>query len=246
MVIIGGRAHTIEQIHEVGALGYPYAEISLNDPDEVESSLARYLLLKEEYGISYLAHYPNEDNPFDVDVLQQRFVPRIKRLIDLSLELGIDKGTIHFWIDKRWAPPGLIDRKLPILEELVECAVDRGLDLCIENLSERYDSFARAFDAIPDLYMTLDIGHGQLLSKENTSYNFIRHYFPRIRHVHVHDNRGGTGVKDDLHLALGMGIVDYRDILSQLKEKGYSSTITMEVKPHDMPRTRDELELVFG
>ncbi|HDP24424.1 MAG TPA: sugar phosphate isomerase/epimerase [Deltaproteobacteria bacterium] len=245
MPSIGGRAHTIEQIREIGERGYPFAEISLNDPGEVEANLSQYLRLKSLYGISYLAHYPNEDNPFDVEVLKQKFVPRIKKLVDLSGALGIAKSTLHFWIDKRWAPHGLIDAKLPILAELVEYAMVHGVVLCIENLSERHDSFALAFDAIPELKMTLDIGHGQLLSKKNTSFDFIRYCFPRISHIHVHDNLGGTSVHDDLHLSLGKGIVEYRAILSSLKENGYDSTITMEVKPQDMLHTHREIEHVF-
>ena len=65
-VIIGGRAHNIEQIHEVGALGYPYAEISLLDPDPPEKEIEELMNLKEVYNMEYMAHYPNEGNPFDV------------------------------------------------------------------------------------------------------------------------------------------------------------------------------------
>jgi sugar phosphate isomerase/epimerase len=89
--------------------------------------------------------------------------------------------------------------------------------------------------------MTLDIGHGQLLSKENTSFGFIENYLPRIEHVHVHDNRGGKSPKDDIHLPLGDGIVDYRRIFSLLTEKGYESTMTMEVKLADMVKTKEAI-----
>jgi len=88
----------------------------------------------------------------------------------------------------------------------------------------------------------MDIGHGELLSSENTSFGFMEHLFPKIEHIHVHDNYGGTSVKDDLHLPLGEGIVDYPKILGILKEKGYNSTITLEVQPPDMTRSRDEVE----
>jgi sugar phosphate isomerase/epimerase len=242
MSTIGGRAHNLKQIIEVGELGYPYAEIDVNDPDEVRKQFTELVELRERYGMFYLAHYPNEDNPMDVEVLRERFVPKMKKLLDLSSDLGIEKGTIHFWIDKRWAPPGLIPKKIELLSELVAHATRNDIVLCIENLTERYDSFSVAFDAVSDLRMTLDIGHGQLLSSENTSFNFIEHRFERIAHVHVHDNKGGKTVKDDLHLALGEGIVDYPAILTQLREKGYTSTITMEVIPDDMPRTWAAME----
>jgi sugar phosphate isomerase/epimerase len=43
-------------------------------------------------------------------------------------------------------------------------------------------------------------------------------------------------------LLLGEGIVDYTAIITSLIKKGYDSTITMEVKPGDMSRTRKSLE----
>ncbi|MFY9399217.1 MAG: sugar phosphate isomerase/epimerase family protein [Desulfomonilia bacterium] len=243
--IIGGRAHSIEEVRQVCALGYPFAEVSLLDPREVETVLDELLELKRQTGISYLAHYPNEDDPFDADVLRQRFLPRLKRLLALSAELGIPKGTIHFWIDARWASPDLIERKIGLLGEIADCAGEHGVVLCLENLTERVESFQKAFDEVPALRMTLDIGHAQLLSRVNTSFGFIRDAFERIDHVHVHDNRGGTSVKDDLHLCLGEGSIDYPEIFRQLKDKGYHSTITMEVSPADMEKTHGILKTCF-
>ncbi|HBI47389.1 MAG TPA: hypothetical protein DDX93_01500 [Smithella sp.] len=242
MIIIGGRAHTIDELLEVSKLGYPFVEISLNDPATVTGWIPQLREIKDKCGVSFLAHYPNEDNPLDVNVLQNKFLPRIKTLMDLSRRLDITKATIHFWIDQRWLPVNLIPGKLELLSRIVNYGNEYGITVCIENLSERAESFGPAFEAIPDLRMTLDIGHAQLLAKQNTSFRFIEDHFSRIAHLHVHDNRGGTSVKDDLHLPLGEGIVDYTAIIKSLIEKGYDSTITMEVKPGDMSRTKKSLE----
>ena len=237
MVTIGGRAHSLEEIKQVGELGYPFAEINLDDPQTVENQLDQLLELKQQYGLYYLAHYPNEGNPSDLKNLKEVFVPKVKKLIDLSPKLGIKKGTVHFWMDKRWAKQEVIDEKIKMLGELVEHAIENGIILCLENLTARQESFRDYFKKIPELKMTMDIGHGQLLSKENTSFGFMEHVFDKIEHLHVHDNLGGTTVKDDLHLPLGEGIVDYPKIFSILKSKGYNSTITMEVKPAAMAKT---------
>ncbi|MHB8842882.1 MAG: sugar phosphate isomerase/epimerase family protein [Candidatus Aquicultor sp.] len=241
MAIIGGRAHSIEQIHQIGRLGYPYVEISLDDPDQLEQELDELLKAKNQYGIYFLAHYPNEGNPVDVTNLRDRFLPRMKRLFELSASLAITKGTFHFWLDERRLHPEVIFQKIELIAEMVNSARDRGIVLCLENLSEPYPSFVQAFNQVPDLKMTLDIGHAQLLTEENTSFGFIQNCFGWIKHIHVHDNLGGSSHKDDLHLPLGAGIVDYPRIFSLLKEKGYASTMTMEVKPFEMERTRDEI-----
>jgi sugar phosphate isomerase/epimerase len=242
MVIIGGRAYTIELIRQVAELGYPFAEYSLSEPRQVEDQFDDLMDLKDRYGIYYLAHYPNEGSPRDPDALQKNFIPKIKRLIDLSRDLGINKATLHFWMDNRWAPKELLARKIDMLSEMVAHATDRGVVLCLENLSEGLESFSPVFDAIPDLRMTLDIGHGQLLTEENTAFDFIQRRWRRIAHIHVHDNHGGSSVKDDIHLPVGDGDVDYPGILGLLKQKGYDSTITMEIKPLDMPRSKRFLE----
>ena len=245
MITIGARAHTIEELLDVSKLGYPFVEISLNDPETVTGWIPQLLEIKDKYDVSFLAHYPNEDNPLDVNVLQNKFLPRIKTLMDLSRRLDITKATIHFWIDQRWLPADLLPGKLELLSRIVDYGNEYGITVCIENLSERAESFGPAFEAIPDLRMTLDIGHAQLLAKKNTSFRFIEDHFSRIAHLHVHDNRGGTSVKDDLHLPLGEGIVDYTAIIKSLIEKRYDSTITMEVKPGDMSRTKKSLQDCF-
>ena len=241
MAIIGGRAHSLQQIREVGRLGYPFAEISLYDPEATAGQLDELLELKKRYGLFYLAHYPNEGNPVDVANLRKTFLPRMKRLFALSADLGVAKGTFHFWVDDRRIPPEVVSEKIELISEMVATAKDRGIVLGLENLSEPDRCFIPVFNRLPDLRMTLDIGHGQLLTEENTSFGFIRNCFDRITHLHVHDNLGGQSYKDDLHRPLGQGIVDYPRIFSLLKEKGYASTVTMEVKPFEMSGTKAEI-----
>jgi sugar phosphate isomerase/epimerase len=47
-----------------------------------------------------------------------------------------------------------------------------------------------------------------------------------LRHVHLHDNKGGNA---DLHLPLGTGTVDTPRYIRALKAAGYDGTITLEV-----------------
>ncbi|MRR15163.1 MAG: sugar phosphate isomerase/epimerase [Deltaproteobacteria bacterium] len=239
--IIGGRAHNLAEIQAIGQLGYSYAEISLDEPEQVEADLGQLLGLKEEYGITYLAHFPNEGNPLNLANLTGNFLPKMNRLFQLSAGLGIAKGTFHFWIDGRRIAADVVRQKIELIADLTASAKRLGIVLCLENLSETCNDFLPAFERVPDLMMTLDIGHAELLTKVNTSFGFISDCFSRIAHLHVHDNRGGTSVKDDLHLPLGEGIVDYPGILTRLQKKAYASTITMEVKIPEMAGTRDEI-----
>ena len=54
---------------------------------------------------------------------------------------------------------------------------------------------------------------------------FIRRHRSRILHVHVSDNNG----REDQHLPIGCGTVDFPRLLSQLKRAGYDGTFTLEI-----------------
>ena len=60
-------------------------------------------------------------------------------------------------------------------------------------------------DPMPELGLHLDIGHANLMVGSNTTGEILAAYGERLRHVHLHDNRGGH---EDLHLPLGAGNVD--------------------------------------
>jgi sugar phosphate isomerase/epimerase len=51
-------------------------------------------------------------------------------------------------------------------------------------------------------------------------------YGARLRHVHLHDNKGGAA---DLHLPLGAGTIDVTKHIRSLQAAGYDGTITLEV-----------------
>jgi sugar phosphate isomerase/epimerase len=244
MIAIGGRAHTVDEITQVCELGYPFVEINFDDPDKIISRLNILTEIKKKYGIYYLVHFPNEGNPTDLKKLQNDFMPKIKKLIELCPNLNIKKGTIHFWMDKQreWASEKIISEKINMLSNMVDYATKFDMTLCLENLSCKYDSFVKFFNEIPDLKMTMDIGHGQLLTEENTSFGFMKYVFKKIKHIHVHDNYGGDEVTDDLHLPLGEGSIPISKIFSILKKKGYNSTMTMEVSPDSMRKTQTIVE----
>jgi sugar phosphate isomerase/epimerase len=241
-MLIGGRAHSLEDIAEIGAMKLPFAEISLIDPEQVERDFSRLVEMKNDYQMFYLAHGPEEGNPWDVSGLKKSMLPKISTLSDWAQRLGVSLFTIHFWLDKRFIQKGIIIQKIDLLKEMADYATSKGVVLSIENLSETSKDFGATFEKLPHLGFTLDIGHGELLTERNTAYGFIQDYPERIRHVHAHDNRGGNSPVDDLHLPIGEGIIDYSKILSRLLDTGYDHTITLEIQPSCLLQGKREIE----
>jgi sugar phosphate isomerase/epimerase len=164
--------------------------------------------------------------------------------LEAGSELGIEKVVLH---------PGYITglgKLLPdkakgygmeSIEIILNKATDLGVTVCLENmfpqahfLSHPHE-FQEVFKSFPDLRLTLDIGHANLGGGKNKSSEFIYQYGYRIGHVHANDNFG----KEDNHLPVGTGIIDFEKILRELKQGHYDETITLEVFSKD----RDYLKL---
>jgi sugar phosphate isomerase/epimerase len=123
-----------------------------------------------------------------------------------------------------------IDRNVQSLSELNDHARNVGIGLMVENIPGRIfnssEDLGALLDPLPGVGLHLDIGHCNLSTIPNNAQDILRNYGDRLRHVHLHDNRGGT---EDLHLPLGTGTLDVSASLRALKRCGFDGTITLEV-----------------
>jgi sugar phosphate isomerase/epimerase len=233
---LGGTARSPEDVTALDELGLQFAEIPIADPDKFPPLKDTYMDLKNKTGLYYLCHGPREGDPNDVETLENVYMPKLVKVLSIMPDLDMRILTIHLWLDPRFLNRDAIAYKVDFLKRLIERAKEAGITICLENLSETAVHLAGVFKALPHLNMTLDMGHAQLLSKENTTYGFIREYPDRIQHIHVHDNRGGNSPDDDLHLPVGEGIVDFKRIFQQLKRIGYCGTMTLELRPWEIKK----------
>ena len=246
-MLIGGRAHSVEDAEFIGKAGFPFAEISiLNQKAFLEHALRPLRAIRDNYGIFYLAHGPEEGNAWEPDILRRDFLPQIIGVLDCLQQLSISLLTVHFWMDTRFLSRNILEQKIDILQEMAAFAADRGITLCLENLSEHFADFRPVFEAVEGLGMTLDIGHGELLTDRNTAYEFSRNCLERVQHIHIHDNKGGNAPADDLHLPLGEGVIDFRPILQDLQQRGFDKTITLEVKADYLLNGKKKIEQIWN
>ena len=137
-----------------------------------------------------------------------------------------------------------IRRNIETLAELLDLSEQCGVGLMLENVPGKFNSAAQLgelLEALPALGLHLDIGHCNLLTAENTTGEILSRYAGRLRHVHLHDNKGGSA---DLHLPLGTGTLDVAHHIAVLRATGYDSTITLEVFAEDrhyLAHSRDVL-----
>jgi sugar phosphate isomerase/epimerase len=246
MIHLGGTARSPEDVRRLHNLGLQFAELPVTDPDKFSNLVKKYKHLTERLGIYYLCHGPREGDPNDMDSLDKQYLPKVYDVLRLMTDLDMSLLTLHLWLDERFVKPNIIDFKIGLLRRIIRRAEEAGITVCLENLSENSSHMTRPFHDLPLLCMTLDLGHAQLLTDRNTSYEYIKKYPERNRHIHIHDNRGGNSHLDDLHLPPGEGIVDFEKIFKGLKEIGYSRTITLELKPHEIEKCLDSIKALLA
>jgi len=233
---LGGTARGPEDVAMLYELGLDFAEVSLKDMSSFTKSISDFIELRSKTNLFYLCHGPNEGDPNDTTYLRERYLPRILEILDIMPMLNMSLLTLHLWVDHRFVKAPVIDLKIDLLCEIIEKAREKNITICLENLSESRKDLDRIFKKLSQAYLTLDLGHAQLLRSKTTAFDLIAAYPHRIRHLHLHDNMRGNSVDDDLHLPVGEGNVDFYGILGALKEAGYTGTATLELKPEEIKR----------
>jgi sugar phosphate isomerase/epimerase len=116
---------------------------------------------------------------------------------------------------------------------LYKIARDYGLKIAIENVPEPYpfimksiEHFQRFYEEISeDIGLAFDIGHANINRQTEL---FLRMFSDKIVHIHAHDNNG----REDQHLGIGCGTINWEKIAKLLKEISYTKTVVVESIEH--------------
>jgi sugar phosphate isomerase/epimerase len=233
----------LREIEEIGEMGFDYVELTMDPPEAIPQKILAQkraiLKVQDRYRMGIMAHLPTFVWTSDLyESLRRASLQENCAALEAAAELGIEKVVLHpgfitglgkFLLDKAKA------YAMESLEAILKKAVSLNITLCIENMfpQARFlcqpHEFQPVFDAFPEIRLTLDVGHANLGGGKNRSSEFIRLYGYRIGHVHANDNFG----KEDSHLPIGAGIIDFERIVKELKETPYDETITLEVFSRD-------------
>jgi sugar phosphate isomerase/epimerase len=245
-MLFGGHIKAPGDLVILQDLRFDFGELVFGDGEDRLSWRDSGVTSPWESGFFLIAHGPAEGPPNDADRILNRYLPALKDSVDTAASMGIDLLTIHLWMDSRFVKPRIMDLKKKVLRELVGYAGEMEVTISLENLSEPASDLQPVIEAVPGLVLTLDVGHAQLLAKQNRSFEIIEHLGGCIRHVHLHDNRGGKGADDDLHLPIGEGIIDFPAILNRLLTAGYDGTMTLELETEDLNSARESVQRMIA
>jgi sugar phosphate isomerase/epimerase len=256
-VLIGAMNHPAREVlHEIewiAAMGLGFIDLTLEPPLaaswKVDPVVIRRTL--ERHGLGVVGHtafyLPIASG---IEEIRRASLQELRRCVDVFAALGARWMNVH---PDRHAPMHdrgfFIGKNIETLRELLPDAAERGVGLMVENLPGDFNTareMGELLEPLPDLGLHLDVGHANLLVVQSTVEDLLSAYAGRLRHVHLHDNKGGSA---DLHLPLGTGTVDVRQAVRLLKSHRYDGTITLEVftpDPHHLAYSRDLLQRIWA
>ena len=238
----------LPEIEWISGMGMDFIDLTLEPPaaalSRIDPKAIRAALEEHDLDVvGHTAYYLPLCSP--LESVRRASVDESKRCIEAFSVIGAKWMNLH---PDRFAPMHdrgfIIERNIQSLLELLPVARDWNVGLMIENLPGHFNTvtqLGQLLDRLPELGLHLDIGHCNLLTDYNTADEIIATYGSRLRHVHLHDNKGGGA---DLHLPLGTGTVDVPRHIRALQTSGYDETITLEVfspDRHYLAYSRDVL-----
>jgi sugar phosphate isomerase/epimerase len=226
-----------EQIQWLGEMGFDFLDLTLEPPHAASwnidaPAIKRMLVAANLRVVGHTAPFLPIASP--VEELRQAALLEFRRCIDVFQEVGVEWMNVHPGMSPMHDRAFTVERNLESLRELLTYGKQKAVGIMIENLPDRFNTaeqLSELLDPLPELGLHLDIGHANLMTPVNTTLEIIAAHGQRLRHVHLHDNRGGSL---DLHLPLGAGNIDLRGSVRALKSCGYDGTITLEVFATDL------------
>jgi len=188
----------------------------------------------ESYGLKYSVHAPFADINIasPSKPLLKAMLKRLKKSITYASTLnayvwvfhpGLKTGVSMFYPNMDWL------QNLKATHLLLKIANDYGVRIAIENVPEPFpflmksvEDFTKFYEAInEDIGLVFDVGHANLNGQIE---RFLTVFKDNIVHIHAHDNDG----KDDQHLGIGLGNIDWNNVANLLRKISYDKIIIIE------------------
>lgn len=231
-----------EEVELCGKAGFDFLDLTIEGPGATTVDVSKLKPLLKKFGLSITGHtdpclphaYPNEG-------IRSACLKELERCARIFSDLGAAVMNIH---PCYYSPPAMrsdiVAYNILALKPIVQMATTYGLTVVIENFTAPFDrasTFKLMLESVPGLKLHLDVGHTNFGQDDHQV--FCRELGEHIRHVHFSDNRS----RGDDHMPLGVGTVDWKNVVTSLKATGYDGTITLEVFCNDPVMKFNYLEM---
>ncbi len=249
----------LQEIEAIGRLGFDYIEVTMDAPyahySEIKAQKKQIQKALDSFGMELVCHLPTFVSTADItEAIRDASINETLESMAVAAEIKAVKAVLHpSFIQGLGAMLPDLARKhaMSAMTSLLSMAEKLHLSVCVENMFPRSlslvlpEDFDAVFKNFANAKLTLDTGHAHICGGTERIEAFIRRFPDRIGHVHASDNRG----RDDDHLPIGAGTIDFARVVKALKEIGYDKTITLEVFSKDrqyLSISRKKLEMMFA
>lgn len=215
-----------------GRASFDFLDLTIEGPHAAEIDVDALKPVLDTYGLSVVGHTdPCLPYSYPIRPVREACLQELDRCARIFSALGAGIMNIH---PCYYSPPGmrkdLVDLNIQALKPVVEMAAGYGLTVVFENYTAPFDrvsTFRKLLSEVPGLKIHLDIGHTNFGTDGHEA--FCKELGEHILHIHFSDNRS----RNDDHIPLGVGTVDWKHAVDTLKSIGYDATITLEIFCND-------------
>ncbi len=239
------RKDPVKEVEFARESGFDFIDLTLEHPFAHLSVVDRKELLKaiRESGLGVVGHttyYLPFASP--IGSIREAAVRDVIESLGFFKEAGAEIVTVH-------PDPGVgtIEPKTTVSLNALSFAMisdearKMNLQIVVENVPGYFstvEALKPIFKAVSSLGFHLDVGHAFI--GRNRYKQLLNAFGEKLLHVHLSDNR----MREDDHMPLGAGNINWEEVLRTLKKTGYDSTITLEVFSEDrryLIASRDKL-----
>jgi sugar phosphate isomerase/epimerase len=217
-----------DEVTSFGEARFEFVDLTIEGPAATEVDAAKLQPILDRYEMAVTGHTdPCLPYAYPIQGVRAACLNELERCAGIFAALGAGIMNIH---PSYFCPPAMrnqiVDLNIEALKPIVAMAAAYGLTVVFENFKAPFDrvsTIKKMLDAVPGLALHLDFGHANF--GKDDPYVFCKKLGHGIKHVHFSDNRG----RDDNHMPLGVGSLDWKKAVKSLKAIDYDDTITLEV-----------------
>ncbi len=247
-LVVAGTVPWRAALPAADAQGFDFVELDMEQAFPAgEADLAAVEPVLDDTDLDVVVHLPYKvDLGSPLPAVREGACRALETAIDAAADRGVEKGVLHATCDAKrhtWGRERLRECLYDSIERLSAYGADAGVEVCVENVK------GAVFDAsdFPDLFAAtaasacLDTGHAAVSGLEAADQAALLGEHPdRFSHVHLNDTRH---TEDDEHLPVGLGRVDFAELVAAMREADWAGTCTHEPFLFDLAYARTGKEV---
>lgn len=209
---------------------FDFVDLTLEPPgaDASKINVERLVsALKGKKVVGHTAWYLPFASPYPA--VRKSALDELLKCLDVFRQLDCRLMNVHIGSVHRFFSSDALPWYAELLKRLAEEAGKSGIGVMVEHQNaspQQMELLEGILREVPEVKFHLDVGHANIGSaslSDSLSW-MLKRFGKRLAHVHISDNNS----KEDLHLPLGAGTINFSHVARLLRGK-YDGTITLEV-----------------